>query len=143
MEDKDKELYDEKLRSVNKALDDHENRLTTTEDKCQNMDKTIGIILEKINSAFEKLSELPSVLKDINLNMSNMGKNMSNMEKILQSNTFEINTLKQTVENQGKSIKDIDNKSKLDFLEWLKQNWLGAATAVVLVIYIGKDTIFK
>lgn len=134
MEERDRDLYNERFCNIGKTLDEHEDRISVTEEKYHNMDKQIMDLLNKINIAFDKISELPSVLKEIS-------GNMSGMEKRLETNTYEINTLKEAVGNQGKVIKRIDSESKLNIVEWIKNNWFSIMTVIILVIYIGKDMI--
>jgi myosin heavy subunit len=121
------DIVNEKFKQVDKTLDNHEERISETEKKCQQMDKTYSVTMAEMNQTNEILS---NVLKEVK-------EAVVDIRKILESSTrkqdeFELkqNELINVQKNQGVEIKEVKTEMKavskkgtVDILSWFEANW--------------------
>ena len=87
--------------------------------------------IERIDTLCKSLSSLPEAITNLDKTMIKMEINLTNL-----NNEFK-EFIKNTNENdsrQDQKIKSIDEKSKVDFLEWVKNNWVGVFIVIATLI---------
>ena len=134
------ELYIEKFNNINSKLGDHEQRISASEDKIVEMDKTVAVSINGINTSLKSLSDLPSLVSAVSDVMTKMGTTMELMQVELRRNTEAVANLEKDTalkfSEMQKDIRRVDEEGKFNLRIWFRDNWLkliiggGAITAV-------------
>ena len=92
-------------------------------------------VLQKM---FENLKDLPSTMSKLDKNLSLMGENLKAL-----NNQFDkyISDKNKEDEEQSSRISQIDEKSKVDFIEWIKHNWTTIVLSLATLGLMVKDYI--
>lgn len=84
----------------------------------------------------EKLGGLPDAINKLDKNMILMEQNLKNLNEQIQSMIKKEEQIRKENKEQNEKIRDLDNKSKVDILTFLKSNWwkimISAATIWVI-----------
>lgn len=84
----------------------------------------------------EKLGGLPDAINKLDKNMMLMEQNLKNLNEQIQSMIKKEEQIRKENKEQNEKIRDLDNKSKVDILTFLKSNWwkimISAATLWVI-----------
>ncbi len=144
-----------------KRLEQLEEKITKTDDKVIQLDKSIAVysaifernlqIQEKLSSAIDRLS---TTISDIQQTLIGVIADTKRNSELQQSNTHKIGEIEQSTEKKiselehklkGKMdklderIEDVDDKGKFDFLKFVKDNFL----SVSVVLYILYEVFIK
>jgi chromosome segregation ATPase len=121
-------------------LDNHEERISETEKKCQDMDKHYSLAISETSQTNKILSD---VLKEVKEAVVDIRKILE--DSVRRQDRFETtqDDIKQTQKKQGEKIdlitdkiEKVDKKGTVDILKWLEKNWFPAALALGGIIAI-------
>jgi chromosome segregation ATPase len=134
------DIVNEKFKQVDKTLDNHEERISETEKKCQDMDKHYSLAISETSQTNKILSD---VLKEVKEAVVDIRKILE--DSVRRQDRFETtqDDIKQTQKKQGEKIdlitdkiEKVDKKGTVDILKWLEKNWFPAALALGGIIAI-------
>lgn len=104
-------------------------------------DKEISVI----QTVIENFKELPSAINKLNTTMALMGQNLESLNKKVDSLVEDSNSKNRADSDKDKEqdekIRQIDEKSKVDILVFLNENWWKIAIGAASVIVIFKEYI--
>lgn len=101
-------------------------------DKLNKHDRQITVL----ETLVENLKDLPSALNNLEKTMALMGQNLEILNGKVDSVLSKASEIDEHDQKQDKAISKLDNKSKVDILDFVKENWwklcIGIAAAVLL-----------
>lgn len=109
--------------------------------KLNKHDREISVL----QTVVENFKELPSAINKLNTTMALMGQNLESLNKKVDSLVEDSNSKtkaeKDKDREQDERIRQIDEKSKLDIVVFVRDNWWKFAVGIASVIVIFKDYI--
>lgn len=109
--------------AINRVEDRMSNRMAKTECEVSEHGKTIA----RIETMLANLEDLPSILNSLNLTLVRLDGRICNVET-------GITKLEKRAASQGDVISKIDEKGKIDWIEFIKKNWFAIIMFVAAVI---------
>jgi len=132
-------------QELEKRVGKVENRLTAMEVKLEQTDQLTEKAITISDTLCKTLYDIQLTMKDISYQLQHTQQNTENIGKELQSYKSEVDKqfdkFKQDICNVGKEIKNLDEKSKIDFVLFLKANWFKIVTGVAVASLFLKDYI--
>ena len=97
----------------------------------------------------EKLNDTMTSVKDTMLVMSESMKQSNKVSEELTLSIKSLGTKVDTMDNKfGTKFQEVDNKingvndkSKIDILDWLKRNWFGVVMGIGVIVYLSTQVI--
>lgn len=109
--------------------------------KLNKHDREISVL----QTVVENFKELPSAINKLNTTMALMGQNLESLNKKVDSLVEDSNSKtkaeKDKDREQDEKIRQIDEKSKVDIVVFVRDNWWKFAVGIASVIVIFKDYI--
>ena len=107
------------------------------------------LLVKQALESNKKVSDSLEVLKDTMLEVSRSVRDSNRINDEITKTIEELNNricsvesnTKETLKNLGDKITEIDNKSKLDVVLWLKNNWFGIVGILGVLYTILKNVI--
>lgn len=105
--------------------------------KLNRHDREISVL----QTVVENFKDLPSAINSLEKTMALMGQNLENLNKkvdtILEGTDSKIEHDREKDREQDERIRALDDKSKVDILVFLKNNWwkIAMSLAVLLVLF--------
>ena len=109
--------------AINRVEDRMNGRMANTEREVSEHGKTIA----RIETMLANLEDLPSILNSLNLTLVRLDGRICNVET-------GITKLEKRAASQGDVISKIDEKGKIDWIEFIKKNWFAIIMFVAAVI---------
>ena len=109
--------------AINRVEDRMTNRMAKTECDVSEHGKTIA----RIETMLANLEDMPSILNSLNLTLVRLDGRLCNVEEGIKS-------LKDKTSKQAETIGKIDEKGKIDWIEFIKKNWFAIIMFVAAVI---------
>lgn len=118
----------------------HQEFLTETDkifSKLNRHDREISVL----QTVVENFKDLPSAINSLEKTMALMGQNLENLNKkvdtILRGTDPKLEQDKEKDKEQDERIRELDEKSKIDILVFLKNNWwkIVMTIAVLMVLF--------
>ena len=111
---------------------------------CRERDK-ISRKLEQHDREIAILQTLYDSIKDLPPQMSELSKQIALLKQSVDGIREDMHTMNDKVEDsiqkksvqdkeQSKKLEELDNKSKVDFLEWIKEHWVALFTLIALIV---------
>ena len=109
--------------AVNRAEDRMSSRMAKTECEVSEHGKTIA----RIETMLANLEDMPTILNSLNLTLVKLDGRLCRVEE-------GIDGLKDKTSKQADTIGKIDEKGKIDWIEFIKKNWFAIIMFVAAVI---------
>ena len=131
MDDKDFVTHDEFSRELKKiySLSEEQNKRLTNHD----------IQITQITTLYENLKDLPSALNSVKETMVAMQGNIERMTEKVQEAIKAVNEKTEYDKDQDSRLKALENKSKIDFVDFIRDNWWKICLGVASVMMLLKD----
>lgn len=104
--------------------------------KLNRHDREISVL----QTVVENFKDLPSAINSLEKTMALMGQNLENLNKkvdtILEGEDFKIEHDKEKDKEQDERIRALDEKSKVDILVFLKNNWWKIAMSIAVLLVL-------
>lgn len=133
----DRELYNEKFNSVWVKLNDHENRISESEDKISDINTSFQVSFAITSAALDKLSDLPAAIsalqktnEDVRVSQIQLGNKVDNLE-------LGVSKLDGRVGILSDKVDIIDNEGKHNVRKYLTDNWPSILVGIAAMIAIG------
>lgn len=115
-----------------KSIDNLDNKLNKHDQRITILETLVG-----------NLKELPSAINNLEKTMVLMQRNLEILNVNVDSVVKKINESDKQNRKQDARIFELDNKSKIDILDFLKQNWWKICFGVASILYIFENIILK
>ncbi len=116
-------------------------------DKMEGVILTIVQDISSLKTLYSTMSELPGTIQSLDKNMALMEQSISSMNREFQKFSEEREKEKQEQreadKKQNKRISEIDEKSKVDLMQWVKGKWFTIIETIAIVILFLKEYIAK
>lgn len=122
----DEQLYVTRIElesAVNRVEDRMSSRMAKTECEVSEHGKTIA----RIETMLANLEDMPTILNSLNLTLVKLDGRLCRVEE-------GIDGLKDKTSKQADTIGKIDEKGKIDWIEFIKKNWFAIIMFVAAVI---------
>ena len=104
--------------------------------KLNRHDREISVL----QTVVENFKDLPSAINSLEKTMALMGQNLENLNKkvdtILEGEDSKIEHDKEKDKEQDERIRALDEKSKVDILVFLKNNWWKIAMSIAVLLVL-------
>lgn len=104
--------------------------------KLNRHDREISVL----QTVVENFKDLPSAINSLEKTMALMGQNLENLNKkvdtILEGEDFKSEHDKEKDKEQDERIRALDEKSKVDILVFLKNNWWKIAMSIAVLLVL-------
>lgn len=107
-----------------------DSRLSAEIKECRDYIDVHSREIAKLEAVYQNLEKLPQTIANldktitvIGSNLTSMDKNLNDMRKSVETQEQAINTLKGENKEQNENIERIDNKSKIDWAEFVTNNF--------------------
>lgn len=115
-------MADEKDCVSRSEFNDERNRIN---ERLSEHDKAISVL----DSMYHGLIDLPKTIANLDKTIGIMGANIENLNE-------QFKNLVDEKERQNHKLSEIDGKSKVDFLQWAKNNWTSIVMFIVMLILL-------
>jgi chromosome segregation ATPase len=146
----EKFLGEERRKNINmtdyvgdeKRITDLSERMRKLEDRYIEMNTTVtksNTVMDRFEST---MSRIQSTLDKFGDTIASLDKTLSSVQVELQHNANEISEMKLGLKNIETKVEVIDNKSKVDTIKIISNNWWGivtAASVLIILISLGKQ----
>lgn len=97
--------------------------------------------LSVLETLVEALRDLPDAISSLDKTIALMGQNLQNLNEKFDKSIQEYQNNQKRDLEQDELIKRLDDKSKIDIMEFIKENWWKAMLGLAAVIVLLKDFI--
>ncbi len=116
-------------------------------DKTQEMILSIVQDVSSLKTLYATMSKLPETIQSLDKNMALMEQSISSInkefQKLSEDRAREKIAQTEADKKQNKRIAEIDDKSKVDLMQWVRGKWFSIVELIAIVILFLKDYIAK
>ena len=109
-----------------------EDRMTKRVDGIENEVKEHSKCITKVETTLDSLTDLPTILSSLNVTLVRLDGRLCNVEDGIKS-------LKEKTSVQSKVISQIDEKGKIDWMQFIKTNWFAIIMFIAALIIFLKS----
>lgn len=99
--------------------------------------------IAKLNTACDSLKDIPEKTSKVELTLALLGQRMEQQNEMISGFINDFHSYaaehEEKEKKQDKKIQNIDNKSKVDLMDWVRLHWTEIITTVSVVTLIAKD----
>ncbi len=139
----EKELYNEKFKNILCRIENHEDRISDSENKLVDMNVSFQVSFAKTSAALEKLSDLPVAIasmqntnEEVRLSLTQLGNQVDNLEG-------GVKRLDDKVCGLSNKVEVIDEEGKHNIRKYIRDNWPIILVGISILASIGISEILK